>query len=469
MPIPYRLLFPIRTFFALLPLILGCSTEAPPVPIATKPHPIPLASDNGLLEQARRQSSRGAYRQAAQLFEQLLQRNPVSISAHAGLAHASLKLGLIPQAINICTLGIAQDSTALELFNILAAVYSSDGRYGLAIQTLERALAQQPNFALAHLNIGGMHFKLGQFEQAEPHLRTARALAPRDPVVRRRLGELFLKTDRPDSALAELAVALITYPQSETLHYLVGLAYDVLNQESDALAAYIRSGNLDPSFAEVHYLTATMARRQGRPGLADSSLKAYKGLRQIAVANQVLGKQLVKLRNSILDSPEDPLHHFNLARFFADQGYHREALNRFGRVLVLNPKDYRALNHMGSILLKGKNPQAALPFFLRALNLEPDFKPALINTGNTNMLLEHYSKAGGYYAKAVELDPQLTLVWHHLAQAHLALDQHKLAQQALLSGLQTAPKNTQLSLAMKKLLAQSKEVTNKRGDSPSSR
>lgn len=469
MPIPYRLLPIYLVLFALPPLIVGCGREDPPAPPPTKPRSAPSANSSDLLQQARRNSARGAHREAAQLFEQILQRDPGHISAYAGLAHASLKLGLIPQAVTACTLGIARDSTALELYNILAAAYSGDGRYGLAIQTLERVLVQQPDFALAHVNLGGMHFKLGQFEQAELHLRTARALVPRDPIVRRRLGELLLKTDRPDSALAELAVSLAADPRSETLHYLVGLAHDALNQHSDALAAYSRSSELDPSFVEAHYLTAAAARRLGRIGLADSSLQAYKRLRQLAAADQVLGKTLVKLRASILDSPEDPLHHFNLARFFADHGYTHEALNRFARVLALNPQDYRAHNHMGSILLKSKNPDAALPFFAQALELEPNFKPALINAGNTSMLLEHHAQAVDYYAKAVELDPQLALVWHHLAQAHLALDQHQPAEQALRSGLQVARGNAQLTLAMEKLRARIAEPTSKRDGSPSSR
>jgi tetratricopeptide (TPR) repeat protein len=69
--------------------------------------------------------------------------------------------------------GLARDSTALSLHNTLAAAYAGEGRYALAIQTLVRALRQRPEFALGHANLGGMYFKLGQYQQAEPHLRQA--------------------------------------------------------------------------------------------------------------------------------------------------------------------------------------------------------------------------------------------------------------------------------------------------------
>ena len=107
--------------------------------------------------------------------------------------------------------------------------------------------------------------------------------------------------------------------------------------------------------------------------------------------------------------------------------------------------------------------QTIWPFFLRTLNLEPDFKPAPVNGGNSTMLLEHYNKAIGYYAKAVELNPQWALVGHCLA-----LGQHGPAPRGL-NELQAAPENTKWSLAMRNLLAQTGEATNKRGDCPSSR
>jgi hypothetical protein len=107
--------------------------------------------------------------------------------------------------------------------------------------------------------------------------------------------------------------------------------------------------------------------------------------------------------------------------------------------------------------------QTTLPFFLRTLNLEPDFKPAPVNGGNSNILLEHYNKTIGYYAKAVELDPQWATRW--------ALPGPWTARTRPpgLNGLQAARENTKWGLAMRNLLAQTGEPTNKRGDSQSSR
>ena len=265
---------------------------------------------------------------------------------------------------------------------------------------------------------------------------------------------MLLKTARPDSALSEFTAALTRYPSSATLHYLSGLALEASGRHPDALKAYLHARSLDPGFAEVQYLTAALARRQRRPALADSALQDYRRLQDIGRQDPILRKKLKGLRASVLDSPEDPLHHFQLARFFARQGFDREALNGFARVLELNPEDLRSHNHVGSILLKNKQPSAALNHFERALRLGPTFVPALVNAGNTCMLLKRHRQATTHYARAVELAPASTLIWHYLARAHLDLNQRGPAAQALRRGLATPGAEGKLRLAMEELLGQ---------------
>ena len=80
-----------------------------------------------------------------------------------------------------------------------------------------------------------MYGKLGHYQEAEEHLLIARGLNPDNSVTHRRLGELYLKTERPDSALSELSTALIAHPSSETLYYLRGQALEITGRQVAAL------------------------------------------------------------------------------------------------------------------------------------------------------------------------------------------------------------------------------------------
>ena len=437
---------------AYLVALTGCDSHLPSKTPATTPRPTPVPAPSPQLSQARTLLIQGNHRRAADLYRQTLNSHPGSVPAYIGLAQASLRLGDFPAAIAACTTGLKRDSTSLVLFNSLAAAYSGTGRYALAIETLEQCLHHHPDFDLGHVNIGGMYGKLGHYQEAEKHLLMARRLNPDNPVTHRRLGELFLKTGRPDSALSELSTALISHPSSETLYYLRGQALERTGRQVVALQDYQRAHNLDPGFAEAHYLTATLGRRLGRTALADSALQAYQQLRDIGQQDQQLNKQFKALRASILDSPEDPLHHFQLGRFFAHQGFDRAALHRFRRVLELNPNDLRAHNQVGRILLRGRNPAAALQHFERALALDSAYAPARINAGNACMLLRQYPRATTHYRAAVELRPEMTLVWHHLAKSHLAMNEKGAAAQALRQGLAQAKPDDKMRGAIQDLL-----------------
>ena len=436
---------------ALLVTLVACDDQNS-APTTQLPRPALVVDPR--LEQGRNLLRHGDYARAADQFRSLLAERPDDPAGYAGLASAALKLGNIREAVRACSTGLAVDSTATELHNTLAAAYAGDGRYALAIAALDRALRQHPDFAFGHANRGGLHFKLGQYQLAERHLRRARQLDPDNPVARRRLGELFLKTARPDSALAEIDVALRHYPTSATLHYLRGQALEASARSAPALAAFRRARQLDPGFAEAQYLTANLARRQDLPALADSALAAYRHLQDLGTQDPTFRKRSKILRASVLDSPEDPLHHVQLARFFARHGYASEALRGFAHALELNPGDLRAHNQIGRILLKGKRATGALEHFERTLQLDPAFTPALVNAGNACMILADHQRAVTYYRKALDQAPEATLVWHHLAQAHIGLAQRELAARALHRGLATDGARGRLRSAMEKSLAQ---------------
>ena len=407
-----------------------------------------LLSDEALLLKARTQADRGAHQQAVDLFRQAVQRNPGSMPAHVGLASALLKTGRVDEATRACSTGLVQDSTSLPLYNTLSASYATQGRYSLAIRALERALAVESDYLLGLINLGSTYAKLGRYDRAEEALVKGRRLAPLQPEVQRRLGELYLGTGRPEEAIAALAAALEILPGSEVLHYLSGKAFEAEGQSENALEAYLQACRLDPGFADAQYRAATLARRLERTATADSALRAFQRLQAIGRGDRVLLVKMKKLRAAILDSPEEPLHHFRMARFFALHGYEREARNRFARVLQLNPEHFPSLNRMGGFLLRDRKPERALLFFEQTLRLSPDFISARLNAGNANMLLGRPRAAAAHYGRAAELEPQMAMIWYQLARAHLALDEVMTARQAVNKGLGASgtDENTRRSL-----------------------
>lgn len=416
--------------------------------------PLPTAKNSPApaLAKARELAKLGAYGEAGKLYRRVIASDPTTLAAYEGLAFAQLKSDQLRQAAQTCSSGLRYDSTSVALYNLLSAAYAGAGRHALAISALEKAVAYRPSFALGLGNLGGLHTRLGQYKEAEPYLQAALQLNDDDPILNRRYGELLLHTGRADSALYRFERALAADANSETLHFLAGKSAEEKGAIEKALSAYERARQLDPSFVDAHYRTALLARRTGRQELAETALQAYGDLQKLGEKEPLKLRELKKMRASILDSPEEPQHHFRLARFFMQNDYQELALNRFRRVLQLNPQDYRAHNHMGNIYLRRQDPKSAHDHFVEALRHHPSFAPALLNAGNTSMLLDDPTTALGYYNRAAQHMPQAAVVWLQLARTQLALGHKNLAVQNLQKGLAIESAPPAVQQAMRELL-----------------
>ena len=408
--------------FFLTAILLGCSSEPAIPPSPPSPQPTPPA---------RASSSAGHY------LEQ---------------AKAQLNEGHFLDAVAVCQEGLKQDSTAVPLYNLMANAYAADGRYAPAIEALEHVVRLVPNLAIAHVNLGGIYTKLGQYADAEQHLRQALALDPQQPSVHRRLGEVYLGTDRYPEAMEEFGQALALYPEDATLYFFLGQALEGAGRDADALSAFAQAAHLDIGFPEALYHLAVVARKQGRTALTDSAMARFQHLQTIGKGDPEVPKQLKKLRASVLNAPEDPLHHFRLGAFFAQHEYLDEALNKFAKAASIQPPA-ALLNQMGGALLHHQRPDAALAYYQKALDAEPTYMPALINTATLLTSLKRHAEALAYYQKAVALGPQTPNTWYYQGLGQASANQPQSAKQSLEKARSLCPPGNPLRNQIESALA----------------
>jgi tetratricopeptide (TPR) repeat protein len=363
---------------------------------------------------------------------------PPSIVAHLEQARALFEATRFEEAASVSREGLALDSTAVDLHNILASTYAAQGRYALAIEALNRTVHLQPDYATGYVNLGGVYTKLGQYERAATHLQRAVALNPDNSPVRRRLGELYLATSRYAEATRELLEALRLFPDDATLYYYLGQSLAAEGRDDDAIEVFQRATLLDIGFADAYYRLAALARKEGRDDLARSALERFNRLRRIGDSDPEVPKQVKRMRAAILNAPEEAAHHYNLGLLFVRQGYFAEAQNKFDRAVSLHPGDLDFLNRIGGDLVELKQPEAALRYLQQALAQDPAFFPALLNTGHITGRLGRYAEAVAHFRKVVEIQPSNPEGWYFLG---LGLANHGAraeAAQALRRGLDLA-------------------------------
>jgi TolB-like protein/DNA-binding winged helix-turn-helix (wHTH) protein len=192
------------------------------------------------------------FRQAIELFQKAIDRDPTYAPAWAGLSQALWSLGssgfdfVVPGEVR--GKAIAAADRALELDPNLADAHKArayvaiDGEWDMekAQQHFERALELRPGYAAAHnwygLMLGGL--PLQHFDEAAWHLNRARELDPLSPWNDIDLVAWWLYQGQPAKAIANAEQASQRNPTLWVTRWQVGYARLLLGQPRQAAAEF---------------------------------------------------------------------------------------------------------------------------------------------------------------------------------------------------------------------------------------
>jgi tetratricopeptide (TPR) repeat protein len=134
-----------------------------------------------------------------------------------------------------------------------------------------RALEVNPTSLAAHGNLADMLLAEGTpqaRQEALAHLRTAVETHPEDPVTREALGrEMFMARHYREAAELYSQAAMLA-PDIPNLHYMAGRSLMELNDRPAAIAAFTRTVELSPDFADAPLRLADLLADAGRTSQA---------------------------------------------------------------------------------------------------------------------------------------------------------------------------------------------------------
>jgi len=142
-----------------------------------------------------------------------------------------------------------------------------------ALKEFQAAAKADRNFMGVHSGLALLYWKQGNVELAEQEFRSELRRFPADPVSNRLLGELFLRNDRPAEAAPYFQKALEANRRDRDAIFDLAKAELDMDRPEQAVAALRRAIQIDPAYAEAHYLLSTTLRRLGH---ADEALREQK-------------------------------------------------------------------------------------------------------------------------------------------------------------------------------------------------
>ncbi len=233
-------------------------------------------------------------RKAIEYFNQAIAKDPNYALAYAGLADSYVILSVFGAASPQDSIPQARAAAkkALELDDTLAEAHASSGRilgpfdfeFDRSISEFERAIALNPNYAMAHHWLGwGPLTALGQFDRAIAEGKRAIELDPLSSICNADLGLIYFDARRYDEVIAQMRKTIEIDPRFYIAHYYLAYAFQLKGQLPEAIAEYQEAVELDDDPTAL----ALLGQAYARVGQRDEAQKIVARLTEEAKSRYV--------------------------------------------------------------------------------------------------------------------------------------------------------------------------------------
>jgi tetratricopeptide (TPR) repeat protein len=324
----------------------------------------------------------GRLSEAADAYRALLKLKPDYVEAHANLGVVLARLGKYEEAITAyqSALKLAPHLTPV-LLNLGIAHYRA-GEFTKAADVFRDFLERKRDSVQARQLYGLSLVEIGRDQDAVTQLELTLDAAPQEKAILYSLGLAYLHLNRPqvnamidklasfpdgkpashllrgqlllskleyESAIAELREAERLDPELPKLQYSIGLAYQQLGRNKEALTAFEKELKRSPRDAPTLYFLAYLQEAEGNLTAALQNLNAALKLApESPDATALLGKILFKqdkanealkpLEFAVSKKPDDHERRYLLARVYQQLGRREDAAREFAEVQRLKAK-----------------------------------------------------------------------------------------------------------------------------------
>ncbi len=261
------------------------------------------------------------YAAAVECYKKALELRPDYHDAQYNLGVANLDWGRYEEAAEALKQAVALSPLAIT-YELLGVVNQRLNQPQTAVGYYKKALGLNPSSALSNNNIAYAYLELKRPEAAAVFFRETLRLQPKFAEATQGLCTALSYLPATLEALEACMNAVETQPNSETYHYLVGLAYFSLDHYREAIESFELAAEINPN----------------------------NGLTQNA-----MGHGYYRL------------------------GQHQKALSHFQRAIEIQPTLSDAHAGLGNVYYRMRKPKEATKALRQALELNPDSVEAKFN------------------------------------------------------------------------------------------
>lgn len=307
------------------------------------------------------------------------------------------------------------DPLASLLREAEAAIERKD--FAAAAQPLESYVAQRPEDATAHFQLGYVDSALERWDAAKSEYARAIALNPKLAAAHLNLGLVLLDRD-PGAAVEPFRRAAELLPDQSRPRFLLGLALERAGSAASAIEEYEGAEHLDPKNFEIRF-----------------------ALGRALLANSRASEAEPQLREGLALRPNSAPARLGLAESLRQQKKYEVAADEFAAYLRLQPQDRDARVQRATILVDLKRYDEALA---ELEHNDAGTPPSLASAKLRAEIYLHQKKwaeAAEALQKATELAPRDAELHGRLGRLRLEQRDFPAAERELRQALQIDPKS----------------------------
>ena len=261
-----------------------------------------------------------------------------------------------------------------------ARAFVEEGKLLHATQIYKRLISEEPTLPKAYLELASIYEDFERHTAAEKLLLDAWERCGRSPEIIYRLGNLHLRC-----AQYERAISYYRTLESSKLphvHFNLGVAYFYLGNLPRAEKHLQLTLKYDPHFPKINETIGDLLIRR----------KAY-------------AEAVRYLRRGIQIDPYSSISHYLLGIAYSALYDWKNAYEEFVTAIEMDPKEVRAWERCGDVLLRLGRLDEAESYLKKALVLDPGFADTFVDFGYLSLQRGQPDEAMSYFSRALKLQP----------------------------------------------------------------
>lgn len=299
--------------------------------------------------------------------------------------------------------------------------------YDAAIASLQKFIAQQPDVAYGHFQLGYAYTALKRDDDARAEYERAIALDPKMPEACLNLGILLLQTD-PAAAVAPLKKAVDLLPSQSRPRLLLGAAQELSGDFASAAASFEGAAHLDPRDTDALLRLGSFYLRLKRPADAEAkfhsvldvqpkSTAAALGLAQSLDAQDK--PEAADAYQAYLELlPADTAARARLVHLLVAQQKYDEALAELDRADAGKPPTSDSLRLRADIQIAQNKLDDAVVTLQQAIKLSPQDAQLVGGLGRLYLQKRDFQAAEKQLKAALQIEPNSAVYWKDLTSTY---------------------------------------------------